>query len=51
MTLQSRVIEVPKAFKTVIELLKDAILNQHLEKHYYESDKGNKGFRIIRPYI
>ena len=37
--------------KVVIKLLRNAILSRHFIKFYYESENGNKGLRIIPPYM
>ena len=49
--LTSGVIKVVIKLKAVIEILRGAILNKHFVKFYYESENGNKGFRIIPPYM
>lgn len=49
--IESGIIEVPIEFKAVIKLLQAAILKKNLVKFYYESRNGNKGFRIIPPYM
>jgi hypothetical protein len=51
MKTESSIIEVPIEYKKVIELSQGAIEARHLLKFFYESKNGNKGERIIRPYM